>query len=216
MKEVLDFHTTKINQSDVLSKLNLSPEKYFIVSIHREENVDYPENLKSLISDLKSLIDHYKIPVIVSTHPRTRKRLEDLGLLNGENEFLQFLKPLGFSDYIHLQMKAKCVLSDSGTISEEASILRFPAIMIRNAHERPEGMDEGITVMSSVGGSQIINSVDMVCKQTEEYSECINPVQDYESSNVSIKTARIIQSYINYVNNYVWRKNEVKKSFYEV
>lgn len=216
MKEVLTFHKEKIDKSNVLSNLGLDKNSYFVVSIHREENVDYPDNLISLINDIKKLTQYYKIPAIISTHPRTRKRLEDLDLIKKEDKYLKFLKPLGFSDYIHLQMKARCVLSDSGTITEEASILQFPSVMIRNAHERPEGMDEGVTIMSSVGKNQIMNSVKMVCDQMKDSEGCTRIVKDYDVDNVSVKVARIIQSYVSFVDDYVWKKNISRKNFYNV
>lgn len=216
MKEVLNYHKEKIDSSNILNELKLNQREYFIVSIHREENVDYPENLQSLITELNELASFFNLKVIISTHPRTRKRLDELNLINDRSSQLKFLKPLGFSDYIHLQKYAKCVISDSGTISEESSILSFPAIMVRNAHERPEGMDETITIMSGVKSGQIINSVKMVCSQMEKSNHCIQKVKDYEVDNVSVKVARIIQSYIPFVNNFTWKKNVSRRNFYNV
>ncbi len=205
MKEVLTYYMKGIEASDVLSRLELDDGKYFVVSAHREENVDDLANLQNLLQSLQALWDAYRLPVIVSTHPRTRKRLEDAGLgqLNGD---VRFLKPLGLLDYVRLQMGARCVVSDSGTITEESSILNFPAITIRSAHERPEGMDQAAVVMSSLDAGQVMASIDMVVRQHGDGVRAFTLVPDYDVDNVSKKVVRIIQSYTGYVNRYIWHR----------
>ena len=165
MKEILSFYKNKIDNCDVLGRIKVEARKYFIVSIHREENVDYPENLKKLVDSLNALAEKYNYPVIVSTHPRTQKRLDDIKNEIELNPLVIYMKPMGFFDYIALQKNACCVISDSGTITEESSILNFPAIMIRMAHERPEGMDEGTVIMSGIERERVIESIDVVVKQ---------------------------------------------------
>ena len=157
MREVLDYYMSEIKQSEVLKQVGLESNKFFIVSAHREENVDTPANLLDLVETLNALAEKYQYPVIISTHPRTRKRLDELEL-NGLNPLIQFAKPFGFFDYIKLQMEAYCVLSDSGTITEEASLLNLPAITIRNAHERPEGMDVGTLIMSGLKNAHVMHA----------------------------------------------------------
>jgi UDP-N-acetylglucosamine 2-epimerase (non-hydrolysing) len=216
MKEILNFYRPKINNCNILSKLKLNKEKYFLVSIHREENVDYPENLKKLVDSLNALAEKYKYPVIVSTHPRTQKRLELIKNEINLNSLVNYMKPMGFFDYISLQENAFCVISDSGTITEESSILNFPAIMIRMAHERPEGMDEGSVIMSGIERHRIIESIDIIISQIKNKKNSIKIINDYNVDNVSIKVVRIIISYIDYVNRTVWKKDTVKKQFYRV
>lgn len=216
MKEILSFYKNQIDNCDVLNRLELVKCKYFIVSIHREENVDYPENLKKLVDSLNALAEKYNFPVIVSTHPRTQKRLEDI---KGEielNPLVKYMKPMGFFDYIALQKTACCVISDSGTITEESSILNFPAIMIRMAHERPEGMDEGTVIMSGIERERIIEAVNIIINQFNENPNATRIITDYNVENVSIKVLRIILSYIDFVNRTVWKKDTVKKHFYKV
>jgi UDP-N-acetylglucosamine 2-epimerase (non-hydrolysing) len=213
MKEILEFYKNDINSSEILNKLKISEKKYFIVSTHREENVDYPENLISLLNSLNSVAEEYKLPIIVSTHPRTQNRINSLESKVKINELVTFLKPLGFFDYIKLQLNAKCVISDSGTITEESSILSFPAIMIRAAHERPEGMDEGTVIMSGITSERILESLKVVISQHENKATSIKMINDYNVDNVSVKVVRIILSYIDYVNNNVWKKNTIKKKF---
>ncbi len=216
MKEILSFYKEQIDNCDVLERLQLAIGKYFIVSIHREENVDYPENLKKLVDSLNALAENYQFPVIVSTHPRTQKRLEDI---KGEvelNPLVKYMKPMGFFDYIALQKTACCVISDSGTITEESSILNFPAIMIRMAHERPEGMDEGTVIMSGIERERVIEAVNIIVKQFINNPKSIRIINDYNVDNVSIKVLRIILSYIDFVNRTVWKKDTVKKQFYKV
>jgi UDP-N-acetylglucosamine 2-epimerase (non-hydrolysing) len=205
MKEILSFYRGKIEQSDILKKLKVEKNSYFIVSSHREENVDYEENLISLIDSLNKVANEYQLPIIVSTHPRTSQRIKKLKNINIDNR-IQFLKPLGFFDYVFLQQNSKCVISDSGTISEESSILKFPAIMIRVAHERPEGMDEGSVIMSGLEKNRVVEAIDMVLNQVSS-GNIPSIVDDYNVDNVSLKVSRIILSYIDYINRTVWKKN---------
>ncbi|WP_167631297.1 non-hydrolyzing UDP-N-acetylglucosamine 2-epimerase [Mariprofundus ferrooxydans] len=205
MREVLDHYMPKIKVSDVLQRMNLESGKFFIVSAHREESVDTSENLRDLLETLNALADIYQYPIIVSTHPRTRKRLDELQM-GGLNPLIHFLKPFGFCDYIKLQMEATCVISDSGTITEEASLLNLPAITIRNAHERPEGMDAGTLIMSGLRKKGVLDSVNVVLTQREIESRGMHPVSDYETGFVSMKIIRIVLSYVDYVNRTVWSK----------
>lgn len=205
MTEVLHHYRAGIEQSDVLNRLELKRREYFIVSTHREENVDSPENLASLIDTLNALAETHSQPVIVSLHPRTRNRLE-AGEQKSLNPLVRYSKPFGFFDYVHLQMNARCVLSDSGTITEESSILDFPAVMIRNAHERPEGMDEGTLVMCGLERDKVLNAVDVVTSQHSDDARAFRTIGDYETNNVSKKVVRIILSYTDYVNRTVWRQ----------
>ena len=205
MKEILSFYKDKINSSKVLNNLKVKEGEFFIVSSHREENVDYKENLISFLDSLNGIAQKYNLPIIVSTHPRTKSRIEKISNIKMDDK-IQFLKPLGFFDYVNLQQNAKCVISDSGTISEESSILGFPAIMIRAAHERPEGMDEGAVIMSGLKRERILESLQMVISQNEN-GVAPNIVADYNVDNVSMKVSRIILSYIDYINRTVWKKN---------
>ncbi|MEN8132665.1 MAG: UDP-N-acetylglucosamine 2-epimerase (non-hydrolyzing) [Pseudomonadota bacterium] len=205
MQEVLDTYMPKILQSDVLDRENLVEGQYFIISAHREENVDDPDNLKDLLNSIRSLEEKYKQPIIVSTHPRTRNRLESLGGVF-DSPLISFMKPFGFLDYIKLQISAFCVLSDSGTITEEASLLNLPAITIRNAHERPEGMDEGTLVMSGLKSDRILEAVAMVTSQHNRSERSIPVVRDYQKPSVSKQIARIVLSYTDYINRTVWHK----------
>ena len=216
MKEILSFYKNKIDNCDVLGRIKVEARKYFIVSIHREENVDYPENLKKLVDSLNALAEQYNYPVIVSTHPRTQKRLDDIKNEIELNPLVKYLKPMGFFDYISLQKTSTCVISDSGTITEESSILNFPAIMIRMAHERPEGMDEGTVIMSGIERERVIESVNIIVNQFLENPKSIRIINDYNVENVSIKVVRIILSYIYFVNRTVWKKDTVQKQFYKV
>lgn len=205
MREVLDFYMPKIQSSDVLQRMNLEANKFFIVSAHREENVDTPQNLLDMVETLNALAETYQHPVIVSTHPRTRKRLDalDLGKLN---PLIQFLKPFGFCDYIKLQMESLCVVSDSGTITEEGSLLNLPAITIRNAHERPEGMDEGTLIMSGLKKDRVLDAVRVIVTQHDKTKRVVEPVEDYEAIAVSKKLLRVVMSYVDYINRTVWSK----------
>ena len=205
MKEVLSYYANNIEESDPLKKMKLSSGKFFLVSAHREENVDSIERLSLLLKSLNKVAKKYKLPVIVSTHPRTRFRLNKL-LKNSKIKLdtkIKFMKPFGLFDYIKLQMHAKCVLSDSGTITEEASLLDFPAITIRQSHERPEGMDSGVLIMSGLDPDRVIQSIDITIKQHKE--RLFNPkVEDYEQNEVSKKVLKIVVSYIDYINRTVW------------
>jgi UDP-N-acetylglucosamine 2-epimerase (non-hydrolysing) len=205
MEEVLDYYMPRIQASDVLQREGLNEDKFFIVSTHREENVDTPENLRDLLETLRALAETYQYPIIVSTHPRTRKRLEALGE-SLDHPLIRFVKPFGLLDYIKLQMTAFCVLSDSGTITEEASLLNLPAITIRNAHERPEGMDEGTLIMSGLKVERVLEAVKVVTSQHDRARKIIPTVADYQGGPVSIQVVRVVLSYVDYINRTVWRK----------
>jgi UDP-N-acetylglucosamine 2-epimerase len=205
MREVLDHYMPKIQASDVLQRMQIKQGKYFIVSAHREENVDSEENLRDLLETLNALAETYGVPVIVSTHPRTRKRLDALSGVEPDAR-IQFMKPFGFCDYIRLQMDSLCVISDSGTITEEASLLNLPAITIRNAHERPEGMDAGTLIMAGLKKERVLDAVRVTVAQHGATKHAVRPVQDYENPAVSRQVLRIVESYTDYVNRTVWRK----------
>lgn len=205
MQEVLDYYMPKILKSDVLERSGLEAGKFFIVSTHREENVDTPDNLRDLLASLRALADEYGYPLIVSTHPRTRKRLEALGE-SLDHPLIRFVKPFGLLDYIKLQMSAFCVLSDSGTITEEASLLNLPAVTLRNAHERPEGMDEGTLIMSGLDKSSILAAVKVITAQHNRQQRVIPLVPDYQGGPVSLQVVRVVLSYTDYINRTVWRK----------
>ncbi len=205
MKELLDLHKDEIAQSRILKKLHLEQQKYFVVSAHREESVDVKENLDDLISSLNDLVHEYNYPIIFSTHPRTQKRLTESGYV-GINGKIIFSKPFGFFDYINLQKNAFCVLSDSGTITEESSILGFPAVTIRDVHERPEGNDEGTLVMCGYKSDRVLKAVEVVASQYLANKKLIRIVKDYDVDNVAEKVVRIILSYTDYVNDRIWRK----------
>ncbi len=205
MKEVLGYYGPQIKSSDVLERLKVEPKRYFVVSAHREENVDSDINFKNLLESLKTIAQKYDMPIIVSTHPRTRKRLEDSDMSDLDAR-ISFLRPLGFFDYVKLQMNAFCVVSDSGTITEESSILNFPAVMIRQAHERPEGMDEGTLIMCGLDADKVLEAIDVVTVQHSESVRQFRLVQDYDTENVSKKVLRIIMSYTGYVNRTIWYK----------
>lgn len=205
MREVLDYYMPKIRQSDVVSRMGLESHRFFIVSAHREENVDNPENLRDLVETLNALASEYACPVIVSTHPRTRKRLDELNLTDLHPK-IRFLKPFGFCDYIKLQMESLCVLSDSGTITEEAALLDLPAITIRNAHERPEGMDVGTLIMSGLKKEHVLDAVHVIVAQHNKKQRVMQPVGDYEAGPVSRQVLRVVLSYVDYVNRTVWSK----------
>ena len=205
MKEILDYYKEQIDSSKVLLDLNLEKNKFFVVSAHREENIDYEENFIGLIDSLNEVSDKYNFPIIFSAHPRTRNKIntsKEIFL----NENIKLMKPLGFFDYNHLQQNAFCVISDSGTITEESSILNFPAITIRNAHERPEGMDEGVLIMSGLKKDNILHAINVITSQNSENLNAKKIVNDYDLNSFSKNTSRVIFSYINYVNRVVWRK----------
>jgi UDP-N-acetylglucosamine 2-epimerase (non-hydrolysing) len=203
MKEVINYYIDKIRSSKVLVKEKLKKHNYFLLSMHREENLDSDDNLKELLNSLNSITKRFKKKIIISTHPRTKKKLESIGF-DFRNSLLIFHKPFGFFDYINLQMNAFCVISDSGTITEESSILKFPAITIRQAHERPEGMDQGTLVMSGLKEDLILESINLVTSNTNQ--KHIKIVPDYDVDNVSKKLIRIILSYTDYINRTVWHK----------
>ncbi|WP_423060552.1 non-hydrolyzing UDP-N-acetylglucosamine 2-epimerase [Citrobacter portucalensis] len=204
MFEVLTHYAEGIEQSDVLERLKVKPNEYFVVSAHREENIDSDKNLMNLVESLNKVAATYQLPIIVSTHPRTKKRIDAKGIVF--NSHIQLLKPLGFKDYVKLQKEARAVLSDSGTITEESSILNFPAINIREAHERPEGMEEGTVIMTGVEPERILQALDMIKYQPRNNKRLLRQVNDYSMPNVSDKVARIILSYTDYVKRVVWRK----------
>lgn len=206
MHEVLDYYRPKIERSDVLIREGLEAGRFFVVSTHREENVDTPDNLRDLLTTLRALADEYGYPLIVSTHPRTRKRLEALGE-SLEHPLIRFVKPFGLLDYIKLQMSAFCVLSDSGTITEEASLLNLPAVTLRNAHERPEGMDQGTLIMSGLKRDSVLAAVRVITSQYQAEGRVIPLVPDYEGGPVSLQVVRVVLSYTDYVNRTVWRKD---------
>lgn len=204
MFEVLNYYKSKIEGSKVLNEFGLSSESYFVVSAHREENIDSEENFKDLVETLNAIAKHYGLPVIVSTHPRTRKKIEEKSI--SFHEHIRLMKPLGFVDYVHLQMKAKAVLSDSGTITEESSILNFPALNIRQAHERPEGFEEAAVMMVGLKSERVLQALQVLESQGRGDSRTLRRVGDYSMPNVSEKVVRIVLSYTDYVNRNVWRK----------
>jgi UDP-N-acetylglucosamine 2-epimerase (non-hydrolysing) len=204
MFEVLHHYMPQIDASDVLSRLGLQKGHFFIVSAHREENVDSPKQLAKLAETLNTVAEHYGLPVIVSTHPRTRNRIEAQGLEFHPN--IQLLKPLGFHDYNHLQKSAKAALSDSGTINEESSIMNFPALNLREAHERPEGMEEASVMMVGLGVERVMQGLHILESQPSGSERLLRQVYDYSMPNVSEKIVRIIHSYTDYINRVVWKK----------
>lgn len=204
MDEVLTFYANKINSSDVLARLSLLNYQYFLVSVHREENVDSEINIRKYVKVLDTLAARYQFPIIVSTHPRTRKKIDSLGLKF--DPLVQFIKPLGFSDYVKLQLEAKVVLSDSGTITEESSIMNFPALNIRDAQERPEGFEEGAVMFTGMSVERILQGIAVLENQARGEKRTIKVVTDYVAPNVSDKVLRTIISYTDYVNRVVWRK----------
>ena len=204
MFEVLSFYSDKINSSSVIEDLSLNKGKYFLVSAHREENISSEKNFKNLIDSLNKLASNYEFPIIVSTHPRTRNKLNELNL--NTDPLIQFLEPLGFIDYNALQQNAFVVLSDSGTISEESSILNFRALNIREAHERPEAMEEAAVIMVGLDSKNILRGVSEVQSQLVRVERNFNMVSDYSKPNVSSKMVRIILSYTSYINRVVWQK----------
>jgi len=204
MHEVLHHYMPKIERSDVLSRLGLEEGKYFVVSCHREENIDFPDQFTNLVHVLDGLAKMHGMPVIVSTHPRTRNKFQSQEVR--VHPLIRLLKPLGLCDYVHLQMHSRATLSDSGTITEESSILNFPALNIRNAHERPEGMEEGAVMMSGLEWDRIREGLAILESQGRGRERTLRIVKDYEVPNVSEKVLRIILSYTNYVNNFIWHK----------
>lgn len=206
MREVIEHYRVGIEASDVLARQALTAGHYFVVSSHREENVDSAANLQRLLAVLNALAERYDEPVIVSTHPRTRKRLEQLGEALVVHPRVQFMKPFGFLDYIHLQTRARAVLSDSGTITEESSILNFPALNLREVHERPEGVEEAAVMMVGLDVARVLDGLRILADQPRGDERLLRLVQDYAPANVSDKVLRIIISYTDFVNRKVWRK----------
>ena len=204
MFEVLNFYKHKIESSNVLEQLNLTEHQYFVVSAHREENINSDQNFLDLVDMLNAVAEQYNYPVIVSTHPRTRKRIEQMGV--SFHPLVQLLKPLGFSDYNKLQLSAKATLSDSGTINEESSILNFPALNLRQAHERPEGMEETAVMMVGLTAERVLQGLAIINSQLRDEQRLLRLVADYSMPNVSEKVARIVLSYTDYVNRVIWKK----------
>jgi UDP-N-acetyl-L-fucosamine synthase len=205
MQEVLNYYLPQIKKSKIVTKLKLKKNKYFLVSAHREENIENDINFNKLIKIINFLVEEYNLPVVISTHPRTQKKLNSTK--NKFNPKIRFLKPLGFNDYINLQIHAKTTLSDSGTITEESSILNFPALNIRETHERPEGMEEGSVMMVGLETDRVQQGLNILQKQSNAKSRILSLVKDYNVSNVSEKIVRIIHSYIDYINRVVWKKH---------
>jgi UDP-N-acetyl-L-fucosamine synthase len=209
MFEVLTYYRDRIDASDVMNRLNLKPNEFFLGSAHREENIDDPVQFDKLTATLNAIADTHNLPVIISTHPRTRNRFEKFNndsSFTSHNSLLRFLKPLGFFDYVHLQTKARATLSDSGTISEESSILNFPALNIRNAHERPEAMEEGAVMMTGLNAQRVLQGLEILKGQNRGEKRAMRVVEDYKMPNVSDKVLRIITSYTDYVRRYVWHE----------
>ena len=204
IREVVEHYRAGIESSEVLSRLSLEEHRYFVVSAHREENVDAPDNLNRLFVILNALAERFGEPVVVSTHPRTRKRMEALGLT--AHPSVQFHKPFGFLDYVHLQTRAHAVLSDSGTITEESSILNFPALNLREVHERPEGFEEAAVMLVGLDVERVMQGLGVLEAPPRGDARALRMVRDYEADNVSDKVLRIILSYTDFVNRKVWRK----------
>ena len=209
MKEVIGYYREAIDASNVLDQLGLQARRYMVVSAHREENVDVAERLGALIDSVNALAVTHDMPIVFSVHPRTRKRLENAPELVFDQR-VQAIAPLGFLDYIKLQQEAFCVVSDSGTITEESGLLGFPAVTIRQAHERPEGMDEGTLVMCEITPSRVQEAVQLVTQQVFRDRAKFRTPTDYEPDNVSTKVVRIIVSYVDYIRRTVWFDQEVR------
>jgi UDP-N-acetylglucosamine 2-epimerase (non-hydrolysing) len=204
MYEVLHHYKAGIDASDAVTRLGLTPNEYFVVSAHREENIDSPVNFAKLVGALNAVAETYGLPVIVSTHPRTKKKVDAMGVTFHPQ--VRLLKPLGFKDYVKLQLASRAVLSDSGTINEESSILNFPALNLREAHERPEGMEEAAVMMTGLDVERILQGLAILRDQPTGAERSLRLVADYSMPNVADKVIRIIHSYTDYVNRVVWRK----------
>jgi UDP-N-acetylglucosamine 2-epimerase (non-hydrolysing) len=204
MFEVLTHYRAEIESSNVLDQMKLKENEFFVVSAHREENIDSKRNFNNLIKILNTIAENYMLPIIVSTHPRTQKRIDEEGVVF--HPMVKLLKPLGFKDYVKLQMNSLVTLSDSGTINEESSILNFPAINIREAHERPEGMEEASVMMAGLNVERVMQALGILKQQPRGKSRLLRQVEDYSMPNVSDKVVRIIHSYTDYVNRVVWKK----------
>jgi UDP-N-acetylglucosamine 2-epimerase len=204
MYEVLHYYLPQVQASDALSRLDLTPERYFVVSAHREENIESDKSFTKLVAVLNAVAEDHGLPVVVSTHPRTKKRVDTTGA--NFHPMVRLMKPLGFHDYVKLQLQARAVLSDSGTISEESSILNFPALNLREAHERPEGMEEAAVMMVGLDVERVRQGLAILQRQPRGTERAFRLVADYSMPNVSDKVVRIIHSYTDYVNRFVWRK----------
>ena len=204
MFEVINFYREGIEASNVLDRLELKPQQFFVVSAHREENIDSDKNFVALVATLNAVAEKYQMPVIVSTHPRTQKRVDAMGAQF--HPLVRLLKPLGFTDYNKLQLTAKAVMSDSGTINEESSIMNFPALNLRDAHERPEGMEEAAVMMTGMNTERVMQALTILEDQPSGDARILRQVGDYSMPNVSDKVVRIIHSYTDYVNRVVWKK----------
>ena len=204
MFEVINFYREGIEASNVLERLELKPQQFFVVSAHREENIDSDKNFVALVATLNAVAEKYQMPVIVSTHPRTQKRVDAMGAQF--HPLVRLLKPLGFTDYNKLQLTAKAVMSDSGTINEESSIMNFPALNLRDAHERPEGMEEAAVMMTGMNTERVMQALAILEDQPSGDTRILRQVGDYSMPNVSDKVVRIIHSYTDYVNRVVWKK----------
>jgi UDP-N-acetylglucosamine 2-epimerase (non-hydrolysing) len=204
MFEVLQYYMPKITKSNILKKLNLKKNNYFLVSAHREENIDCKKRFTKLTSLLNSLAEEYGLPIIFSTHPRTRKRINESNIKFRSN--IKLTKPFGYFDYIKLQINAKAVLSDSGTVTEESSILNFPALNIRETHERPEGMEEASVMMVDLDINNVRAGLKILKNQKKSKVRLLKIVRDYDYTNVSEKVLRIMHSYVDYINKNVWKK----------
>jgi UDP-N-acetylglucosamine 2-epimerase (non-hydrolysing) len=204
MFEVLHHYLPQIKASNALSRLDLKPEQYFVVSAHREENIESDQSFTKLVAVLNAVAEDHALPVVVSTHPRTRNRVDATGAQF--HPMVRLMKPLGFHDYVNLQMQAKAVLSDSGTINEESSILNFPALNLREAHERPEGMEEAAVMMVGLEVERVRQGLAILASQLRGDERSLRLVADYSMPNVSDKVLRIIHSYTDYVNRVVWKK----------
>jgi UDP-N-acetyl-L-fucosamine synthase len=205
MFEVLNHYRAGIDGSDALTRLGLQQHGYFVVSAHREENIDSPRNFDKLVASLNAVAEQYGLPVVVSTHPRTQKKVDARGATF--HPLVRLLKPLGFKDYVKLQLEARAVLSDSGTINEESSILNFPALNLREAHERPEGMEEAAVMMTGLDTERILQGLAILADQPRGAERSLRLVDDYSMPNVSDKVVRIVHSYTDYVNRVVWKKD---------
>jgi UDP-N-acetylglucosamine 2-epimerase (non-hydrolysing) len=206
MAEIIEYHKTSIQQSNALDTLSLKKENYFVASFHREENVDNEVRLKQIVDSLNSVADCFKIPVVLSTHPRTKNKLNELR--SQLNPLIQEMKPFGFFDYVRLQQDAFCTISDSGTITEEASIVGFPAITTRDTHERPEGMDSGVLVMTGIDTNEMIDGIKLARKHFQIQEERNIPLS-YQDLDVSWRVVKLIQSYTSYVNRKTWGKLKI-------
>ena len=203
MFEVLDFYKNRINKSNILQDLGIKRNNYFLASFHREENIN-TSNFEKIIEILKNLAKEYKIPIIVSTHPRTRKKINESN--TSLDKLIQLIKPQSFTDYINLQLNAKLVLSDSGTINEESSILNFPALNLREAHERPEAMEETSVMMTGVNSKRVLQAINILFSQKRDEERTLELVEDYKNKNISEKILRIIISYRDYIEKNIWKK----------